>query len=241
MERNRMLKPEELGTFTAALIRALQTGATDEGKQGPPERSRLRPEVDQARRQRDEEALRRDAAERRARIVASVLEHVIPPKVYDLVTSSKAFKSEVATTALDWWDAGHPRVLVLRGGIGVGKTVAAGIVAKHAVENGYRSVSWHRPNDFVSGMLHAYDDEAPTIGQDLVVIDDMGRETKSDFVEALSTFLDARRTRLIITTNDSLQTWRVRYTDPRLIDRLGEEGESYTIAGESMRQKGWGF
>ena len=238
MERDRLLNPEEIGAQVADLIRGIQDRSFAE-QVGPAERGRLRPATDQERRARDEEALRRDAAERRRRVVHSTLSHVIPPKEFLIITGS-ARQTDASKMALDWWDDRRSRVLVLSGGRGVGKTLASALVAKHAVEGGKRSISWHRPDDFVSGMLHSYDDTAPAIGRDLVILDDMGRETKASFQEALTSFLDSRLTPMIITTNDTLLTWEQRY-DPRLMDRLSDEGERFVIAGDSMRQRGIGF
>lgn len=238
MERGRRLKPEEIGQLTAALIRSLEGDAVREREHGPVERARLR--MDEQRRARDEESLRRDAAERRARVVKSALENVLPPKIYDIVTGPNARMTEVGQLVLDWLDEGKHRVLVIRGTMGTGKSVGAALGAKHAAENGARSISWHRPNDFVSAVLHAYDDDAPKLGKDLVILDDIGLETKAGFGDALTEFLDTTRTRIIATTNDTLLTWKSRY-DPRLLERLGDEGVAYTITGESMRQKGWGF
>ena len=232
------LGPDELGALIRGLVSELQGRAAARGEPlsayEPP--SGRHHDV---RRSRDEEALQRDMADRRAKFLAATLAHVIPPKIFDLITGGKATKTEAAEFALDWWDAARERVLVLRGGMGVGKTVAAALTCKLAMETGTRSISWHRPNDFVSGMLHAYDKDAPQIGRDLVVLDDMGRETKPDFPEALTTFLDNRRTRLLITTNDLMQAWRARY-DPRLVARIEDEGIAYAIKGDSMRQRGMG-
>lgn len=238
MGRESMPKPEEVGAIVAEVIRAIQVRADEDASHGPPERQRSR--ASDARRQRDEDALVRDSAARRALIVEHTLAHVVPPKVFDLITGPSAMKTSAYLLALDWWDAGRERVCVLRGGKGTGKSTGAGLACKHAAETGKRSISWHRPNDFVSAILHAYDDEAPQVGGDLVVLDDMGRETKADFAEALTTFLDNRRTRLLITTNDPLAVWTKRY-DPRLLDRLADEGVAYDVKGESMRQKGAGF
>lgn len=239
-DRSRDLKPEELGALASELLRQLRAEGENPEEAAVLLRRKGHRELHEARAQRDVEARRRDEDARRKRVIDAILAQVLPPKVYTVVNGAP-LQTEVATTALDW--AEHPksaRILVLRGGMGVGKSVAAGLACKSAVEGGMRSISWHRPNDFVSAMLHAYDRDAPELGRDLVVIDDMGRETKADFAEALSTFLDGRGTRLIITTNDKLLTWKTRY-DPRLIERIAEEGEAYDVLGDSRRQKGMGF
>ena len=231
MANEKQLTPEEIGQAVTMLIRNLRV---DE----PAERSRSRDEIANDRRLRDEEALRADSEARRQRIVESVLKGVVPPKLYGLITG-RPFHTPAAKIALDWWEDG-PRLCVLRGPMSVGKSAAAALVCKHAAEHGKRSISWHRPDEFVSAVLHDYDPDAPKLGRDLVVIDDMGRETKPSYAEALTSFLDNKVTRVLITTNDLLLTWVQRY-DPRLLARMADEGDAYDIVGEPLRQKGMGF
>lgn len=190
------------------------------------------------RRYHDEAELARRKAETRDKLVRDVLERVLPPKVYESVVNG-CEETPAVKAALAWLESDR-RVLLIRGGVGVGKTVAAGTAVKALVERGRRGISWHRPNDFVSAVLHRYDDDAPPLGGDLVVIDDVGRETKTDFCEALCTFIDDYRARILLSTNDTKERFRSRY-DLRLIDRLNEVGTSIGIKGESRRGKDGGF
>lgn len=190
------------------------------------------------RRERDEAELARRKAEAHGAFVRETLERVLPPKLFERV-SSGVEETPAVKAVLAWLDSDR-RALLLRGGVGVGKTVAAGAVVKALVERGKRSISWHRPNDFVSAVLHQYDEDAPRLGKDLIVIDDVGRETKADFCEALCTFIDDYRARILLSTNDTKERFRGRY-DLRLIDRLNEIGTSIGIKGESRRGKDGGF
>lgn len=148
------------------------------------------------------------------------------------------------------------RNLVLRGGVGTGKTTAACIavskylaprVTKAAGEYGpymitsrhSREVSWLRPDELVSAVLHSYDSSSPKLAS-MLIVDDMGRETKADFPEALCTILDSGRHRLLITTNLTKQQMRERY-DLRLIDRLNEHCVAVDVPGKSMRRQDGGF
>ncbi len=207
------------------------------------------PEAAEARRLRDEEALRRDRERRIASQRASYL-LVLPPKMRVLAAGGGLAESTEwpATHAgVEWWRAGCSRAFMIRGGVGVGKSVASAAVSCRAADEYARSdaahgpaISWHRPDDFVSAVLHAYDSDAPKLGKLLVVIDDVGRETKPTFEEALCTFLDDHSARLLMTTNLTKDQFRERYGQ-RLIDRLREVGQSVTIKGESRRQQNGDF
>lgn len=234
MDRSKV-PPQELQGLVSELLRQLRAEGV-EIKLGSAVDAAERVAVDQLRKRRDEEAIKRDAEARRKRTAGALLEAVLPPRVHEFVTGETVVQTAAGQAATKWIAGAGPRACILRGPVGVGKTAAAGLAVRCALERGMRSVSWHRPNDFVSAILHAYDDEAPRIGTDLVVVDDMGRETKTDFEEALTTFLDSRRGRLLITTNIiSAEQMRARY-DVRLIERLNEQALEITVKGPSMRQ-----
>jgi predicted ATPase len=183
------------------------------------------------------ESARVHAAERASFCDSSSLRALrrAPPAVAALIGSPAFQRDVLGVNIARKWARGEQRGLVLRGGVGTGKTVAAACaMAEHTQVRGY-SVSWHRPNDFVSGMLHKYDDKAPVIGSDLVVIDDLGRETKGDFEEALVVLIDDHLTRFVLTTNLTMEELRARYGE-RLIDRLDHECTYLAMAGKSQRR-----
>lgn len=146
----------------------------------------------------------------------------------------------IAVRTARMWAEGSRRGLVLRGGVGVGKSVAAACALAQFAQGddhpAVRPLSWHRPNDFASGMLHAYDEKAPKIGTRMVVIDDIGRETKVDFEEALVVLIDDHMTRFVITTNLTMDEVSKRYGE-RLIDRLYHECEIVSLSGSSKRRR----
>lgn len=188
---------------------------------------------DSMRRLRDEAALLKDAADREAARREYALS-VLPPKLRATLAGGCVELTQ-ATRAVDTWTAERKsRVLMIRGGVGVGKSVAAARAVTLSVDAGRRSCSWHRPNDFVSAVLHAYDGHAPKLGGDLVVIDDVGRETKADFCEALCAFIDDYAASILLTTNLTKDQFRERY-DVRLIDRLREVGHAVDVKGASRR------
>lgn len=194
--------------------------------------------IDAARRARDEAALREDR-QRRLRREYETKVSALPPKLRSMVLNEEATANAewpAAASALAWLEHGKGRLLLIRGGVGVGKSAAAAMVAS-VVAFGGKGFSWHRPKDFVSAMLHDYDVKSPKLGTDLVVVDDLGRrsETEGDFEEALCTFLDDREQRMVMTTNLTKEDFRARYGS-RVVDRLLEVGHAISIRGESRRK-----
>jgi adenylate kinase family enzyme len=159
-----------------------------------------------------------------------------------------------------WMDSGTDRSLVLRGGVGAGKSTAAALYAKKLVEPTIHQVwdfemgqprqrsftdehaglaVWVRPDQLVSAVLHDYDENSPKLNHGFV-LDDMGRETKSDFTEALCAVLDGGKHKMVITTNETKQQMRERY-DLRLLDRMNECCVAFDVPGKSLRDQGGNF
>lgn len=230
-------EPVDLSDLAGALLAQLRGEANAQDVLDAADRC-LTP---QQRQERDERELRERTATREFWTRNSLSR--LPKKLSGLVMSDAAnANAPAAKAAIDWATKDGKRVLLIRGGVGVGKTVAAAMAAK-AVASLARttaSISWQRPNDFVSGMLHTYDANAPMIGRDLAIIDDVGRETKVDFCEALCSAIDDEDMRLVITTNLTKDQFRERY-DVRLIDRLKEVGRALDVKGESRRNRSEDF
>jgi DNA replication protein DnaC len=74
-----------------------------------------------------------------------------------------------------------------------------------------------------------------------VAIDDVGRETKAEFSEALCAFIDDCAARVIMTTNLTKAQFRERYSDPRLLDRMREVGQAVDLKGVSRRRQSEDF
>lgn len=152
-----------------------------------------------------------------------------------------------------WLDSDTKKHLVLRGGVGSGKSTAACFAVKHWCEptivrmdgmsdmkRHSMDVVWLRPDQLVSAVMHAYDKENPKMRTN-VVIDDMGRETKQDFPEALCEVIDSGAHRLLITTNLRKEQFRQRYTDLRLIDRMNDTCVAVDLPDKSMRRQDGDF
>lgn len=163
-------------------------------------------------------------------------------------TDTKAVKC-----VADWLELRPGKHLVLRGGVGVGKSVAACVAVKAWTEPDIREtpegptvvehwqdVAWLRPDQVVSAVLHAYDDAAPKL-RPKMVIDDLGLETKPGFIEAMCELLDRSGHTLLITTNMTKAQMRERYVDQRLLDRLRHTAMAIDIVGKSMRNQSTDF
>lgn len=194
--------------------------------------------VNERRRAEDEQRINRDLKAHRARVMRQAAT-CVPPKLRALV--ARPFKrTRAVELAMEWEASNKHRGLILRGGTGVGKSFASAAALMRSLRRWKLSVSWHRPNDFVSAVLHRYDPNAPRLGEHLVVIDDVGRETKEDFQEAFTTFLDDSEARFIVSTNLTAAEFEDRYKG-RLFNRLEECAVGFSVKGDSMRTGGGGL
>ena len=145
-----------------------------------------------------------------------------------------------ATRAVDAWFAGGcKRHLVLFGGVGCGKSTAAAYAVKAWVKTRH-PVAWLMPDQLVSAVLHSYDDKAPKL-HPRIVIDDMGRERKPEFTDALCDLFDMQGHTILITSNLTPVQFKDRYRDARLIDRFNHLCMAVRLTGGSMRAQNGGF
>lgn len=175
-----------------------------------------------------------------------------------LIVAEDVFQRLKATQALAavkrWLLANDGRALCLSGPVGCGKSLAAAWAVKRWCEprieecwnpehtervprvvRGER-VSWLRPNDLVSAVLHEYDANAPRLHR-YVVVDDLGRERRPDFQEALATLLEQRSRRIVFTTNLTHAEMRERY-EPRVVERIDHQVQWSDVQGASLRRRG---
>lgn len=238
-ERKRLAPVPNEPTRLDKIMAELTSPEFQAGLREREERDKARQEAEERERREAREAHEREQAPLREALqtcqAQAALERV-PPAIRNLVTGD-AFKLSLKTVVVSRaWAKGERRGLILRGGVGTGKSVAAACaLAEHAQGKDFGcDVSWHRPNDFVSGVIHAYDAKAPKIAKGMVVVDDLGRETKADFEEALVQLIDDTLTRFVITTNLTREEMVTRYGE-RLIDRLDAECLTVATSGKSMR------
>ena len=157
------------------------------------------------------------------------------------------------------------RVLVLCGGVGTGKSIAAAeafvapirkVLAQRVAVGDHE---WEKRVTVVGGtwvsapkLPRAVDPwryeldaghEPIDPSRGVSVLDDLGTEGDGQrFQEALATYIDARMNapKTIITTNLAKKDIRGRYGD-RIADRLNHVGACVELKGTSMRRKGAGF
>lgn len=165
-------------------------------------------------------------AETRSRALAMLP----PPLRADLESGS--FDSGMALPrAAKRWAESTVRVLVMRGGVGCGKSVAAAYAC--TLVSGSQ---WLRANGFISAVLHSYDESSPKLSRTLVVVDDVGQERDhSQLDHAMCEFLDMTATRLVVTTNLTPEAFAGLYSD-RLVDRLGQYAVDISTGAKSLRR-----
>lgn len=203
-------------------------------------------------------------AARRSAQVAEYKNKTWLDRVLEVTRSASAHTAFTAmrrTTALfgiqKWLEAGCPNAIVLRGGVGAGKTTAACYAVRHWLEPDVvwdegtgapwvneargQNVTWLRPDQLVSAIMHDYDERSPVLRK-YVVIDDMGRETRGEFVEALCELFDRNGHTILITSNLPKDEMRKRYAkEPRLISRLAHHARAVDCPEESLRKKNGDF
>ncbi len=212
-ERQAANRPRTDMTGLAAVLAKLETVIVDDEAVAERERGIAQREADRA------------SAERALRIARSGI-GLDPKSRAAIVSGALDLEFGKSMRAVVRWLGREdvPSVLVLRGGTGAGKTVAAGWAL--ARRGGYlRSVSqivW----TWQSNTVRAIEERERLAGCELLVIDDVGTEKKRDteaLVEALRDLLELRQregARTLVTTNLSREAWLARYPDERVESRL---------------------
>lgn len=133
-------------------------------------------------------------------------------------------------------DLPRRNVVVLAGGVGVGKTVA---VAAWALQTTARP-RFLRASSFAASSRYDSDKRETWLGSRSLVLDDLGQEYLDrsgsflvDFNELVDTFTSEQRT-LVITTNMTREDFAVRYGE-RIADRMRETARWITMPGPSRR------
>lgn len=141
-----------------------------------------------------------------------------------------------ATMAVDGWLATDQRLLLLTGGLGCGKSVAAGYAIKRSPGR------WMHASEIAKAARFEADERMrELLAARLLVIDDLGAEFNdaSGWGRAALTTLLLQRyeegLRTLITTNLDQKTWST-YADPRIKDRL-KAGTIFEVKGESLRRR----
>jgi len=145
-----------------------------------------------------------------------------------------------ATEALEAVRARFGDVLVLMGGIGTGKTLAACWWAAKAMHEGAGFMTAAELARWPRYEMAAMD---RLLGAAALVVDDLGTEymdDKGNFLAVFDEFVNTRCANMrktVITTNLTPKTFRERY-GARITDRIVECGRFVSVAGDSMRGPG---
>ena len=132
--------------------------------------------------------------------------------------------------------------LCFYGTVGTGKSFLSGCIAKSILDQGY-SVIYYSANDLFSALSrHLFEremkDEINIYSCDLLVIDDLGTETNSEFLNSqLFNCLNVRhinRKSTIISTNLLLEDLSKRYTD-RIFSRIFSHYDHLRLTGADIR------
>lgn len=178
-------------------------------------------------------------AEKRAQELAGRIRGVrLDPKARKAVLTGTVDET-VPVKHVEAWLAGDERGLVLCGGVGSGKTVAAAVALTRVPGACVQSRDLPQRLDPWGDEAGRYSKLDP-MTKGLVVLDDLGTESDSArWREAFEWFIDARVSagRTIITTNFKKSDIRPRYGD-RIADRLNHIAVAKEIASGTMRRKG---
>lgn len=176
----------------------------------------------------------RDEENRKAETVRNRTAEGIPRRIWPVLDAPRETAALAAVRAFMANKA--QSLLVLAGGVGTGKTVAAawlldqwGGVFLKAIEVATAGAYDHE----------FWSDLRATLA---LVIDDVGTEPRDEKGWAAANFaalLDYRydhQRKTILTTNLTAERFRTVYGDARTLDRLREAGAFIAIPGESLRQ-----
>lgn len=151
-------------------------------------------------------------------------------------------KETEALKAAQRWHTSSSNWLLLCGGVGSGKSVAAGWCVVQEVKAGRRAEQ-RKAQELAR--LSGFDEGAAELERlkhvDLLVLDDVGTERVSDWARALLfEVLDARhedRLRTILTSNLRPSDLRAHLGE-RLADRIQEDAQAVQVGGTSLRRAG---
>lgn len=165
--------------------------------------------------------------------------------LHDWALDKTALVPTKAMTAVSGWLAGDRKpVLVLAGGVGAGKTVAASWAFLK------RGGVWCPARDLAARYRPFQSDREDgirrfNIRSHFLVLDDLGTEQDRDkrifeAVEAIADMRDDKDMKTLITTNLPKQQLREIYGD-RFTDRLNACAMYVSVGSESLRHKTGGF
>jgi DNA replication protein DnaC len=192
---------------------------------------------EQRRRNSETERISRD---HRKRVIGAMSGRLTEQAERAIITGDGLAETAALLTVREWL-AGVKPVLILGGGVGIGKSVAAAwaLASREGTFQALRAVrlgsAWERwSSDREDGV------EALRLWVDTMLIDDLGQEPIEDrrTIPAIEEVFDSRQTsrqRTICTTNLSREQMRERYSD-RVISRLAQNAMVVFVKGTDLRR-----
>ena len=196
---------------------------------------------------RDERIAKRDAAAARAASLAAITSIPVRRDLLEPILDGAVSATPAITAVREWYDARSKPVLVLIGGVGSGKTVAAACLVVHARASSRHLVTAYAKMRDVANLYRAgFGADAAAferlIVAGLLVIDELTTERDIDLGRAaLHEVIDERGAHgrpTLLLANRTKDEIRSRY-DARTIDRLRENAAVVELAATSMRKGAW--
>ena len=170
-----------------------------------------------------------------------IADMVRDPLTRDVVEIVRAYTEDLATNVAEG------RGLWFEGSVGTGKTTLAMLVSKRAIESGYSAAIYSLPR-LLARIRRTYDGEAGELSYleffrrltsvDLLHIDDLGAEKRSDWVlEQLYAIVDERyasNRSIVVTTNLDHERLKEQIGE-RTVSRLAQMCEPLPMHGDDRR------
>lgn len=194
------------------------------------------------------------AAEAAARLPELLAKVGVPLRTAEVLVQPDS--TSALDETVDWWRS-EETFLLLAGGVGAGKTVAAAwpvrAVVSEVLDGSASTDRWAlqrratfvRAGEMARTCLSDYSAEDRDAFRDwcrarLLVIDDLGAERGGDaWLARLEELLDVRygdRRRTVLTTNLDPGTFRQRYGE-RIADRIRHDGRVVSAGASSLRRR----
>jgi DNA replication protein DnaC len=203
---------------------------------------------EQARREAEEERRAKvEAARVRSELMRTVEQFPVRRDLLDAIVDGSIGSTKAVEIARRWYDARSKPFLLMLGGVGCGKTVAAACLAVHAQRGErYVRVEYQKMRDVANLYRAGFGDDAKAFDRllrtGLLIIDELTTERDADLGRAaLHEIVDERSARCLPTlllANRTKAEIRERY-DARTIDRWRESAVVIELADQSMRKGAW--
>lgn len=189
----------------------------------------------------DAERAKRTAERARAAELARIGEVPVRRELLAAIAADALNTTPALDAVRDWLEAGTPAILVMLGGVGTGKTVAAAWCVARNPGAAYLKMR-DLANLYRAGFGEEHERFVSLTRCGFLAIDELTTERDVDLGRAaLHELVDERGSRGLMTllmANRTAAEIRERY-DARTIDRLRADARIVRLTSESMRQGAW--